>query len=136
MMSSKGLIDSIAQEAMEEGAVSDETAKILSAEDILAADDLKSAEVNVPEWGGKVLIRPMTADQAVIFTDLQGEDKKHSAVKATALCVVDAEGKPLFTEMQAKKLRSKSLAAFMRIQRVILKINGMTEEAGKEGKND
>jgi hypothetical protein len=127
-------LNSIAQEAVEEGAVS-ETKKVLSAEDILAAQDREPVRVEVPEWGGVVLVKPMSAEEATIFTDLTGEDKKHSAVKVTALCVVDEAGKPLFTEDQARKLRSKSLAAFMRIQRVILKINGMTDEDAKTAKN-
>lgn len=37
--------------------------KFLSHEDILAADDLKRATVDIPEWGGAVEVRELTAAQ-------------------------------------------------------------------------
>ena len=40
---------------------------ILSKEAILAADDLPREKVNVPEWGGEVLVRTMSGTDRDAF---------------------------------------------------------------------
>jgi hypothetical protein len=119
-----------------EGFVSTEK-KFLTAAEILEADDLKVEEVDVPEWGGIVRLRPMSALEAIEYTEAnKAGDKKHAAVRMAAVCVVDEDGNPAFTADQVAQLSKKSLAAFMRIQKVAMRINGLDEKETKEVKND
>lgn len=111
--------------------------KMLSATEILEVQDLVVVEVDIPEWGGTVRLRPMSAEEAISYNDTVTKgDKRHGAVKLAALCLVKEDGTAMFTEEQAGLLQKKSLAGLMRIQRVALKINGLTEEAVKDVKND
>ena len=43
--------------------------KILSKADILRADDIKTIEVAVPEWGGSVLLRGLTGRERDLFEE-------------------------------------------------------------------
>ena len=111
--------------------------KFLTAAEILEADDLKIVEVDVPEWGGVVRLRPMSAEEVIAFNEVNKDaSKKHAAVRVTATCLVNEDGTPMFTQAQIDKLSKKSLAAFMKIQRVAMKINGLDDKEIKEVKND
>jgi hypothetical protein len=111
--------------------------KVLTAVDILAAEDLAVVEVDVPEWGGIVRLRPLTAQEAIRFAEDAKENKgATSAVGVAAMCCVDEKGKPLFTAQQAEQLKSKSLRAMMRIQKEALRINGLDDKAEAQAKND
>jgi hypothetical protein len=113
-----------------------EPRKMLTAEDILSADDLQVVEVDVPEWGGVVRLRPLTAQQAIKFAEEAKENKGAlSAVNVAAMCIVDATGSPMFNAEQLEKLKSKSLRAMMRIQKEALRINGLDEKAETATKN-
>lgn len=111
--------------------------KVLSAADILGAEDLQVIEVEVPEWGGVVRLRPMTAEEAIGYNKtVTAGDKRHGAVILAGMCIVNDEGKPAFSDEQVQQLAKKSLAALMRIQRVALKINGLTKDEEAVIKND
>lgn len=112
-----------------------EVKKFLSAAEILAAQDMQVVEVEVPEWGGVVRLRPMTAEEGLKL-GTSGGDKRHSAVKVVVMTAVDADGKQLFTESDLEKLQGKSLSALMKIQKRALEINGLADEKGTAVKND
>ncbi len=109
--------------------------KVLTAEDILAADDIKVEQLEVPEWGGVVYIKAMSAEAGAGLQDLTGEDRKNSAPKIASLCLCDADGNLLFSERQVVALRKKSMSAFMRIQRAVMRINGIRDEDKGTAKN-
>lgn len=112
--------------------------KILSAKQILEAEDIRTIEVEVPEWNGTVLIRTMTADESMAYYEAlnkPGVDKRQGAVYMAAACLVDPEGKKLFTMDEVEQLSKKSFGALLRIQREALKLNGITAEAEKVAKN-
>lgn len=97
--------------------------KTLTRDEILGADDLKTESVKVPEWGGVVLVRELTGaerdswEASVVKTNGTKVtiDSQNMRAKLVALCVVDADGKRVFTEKDAVKLGAKSASALDRV---------------------
>jgi hypothetical protein len=111
--------------------------KVLTATEILDAPDIQVVDIDVPEWGGIVKLRPMSAEESIAYNEaVKAGDRRHGAVILAATCLVDENGKQLFTEDQARGLVKKSLAALLRIQKVALRVNGFAEDEVKETKND
>ena len=103
---------------------------------ILGAADLPTKDIEVPEWGGTVRIRALTAAQ---MEDLQGEFMaaqkeghlvpQHWRAKHLALSAVDETGALLFTETEAIKLAGKSGVAMFRVFDAINAFNAQTPGA-------
>lgn len=86
---------------------------LLTAAEILAAEDVRLEQVPVPEWGGDVYIRNLTgrALDAYQFSlaDEKGElDFTDRRAKLLARCLCDDKGKRLFSEAQIEALSGKS----------------------------
>lgn len=107
---------------------------ILTADQILAANDLgnRLQTVSVPEWGGDVCIRVMTAGErdAHELEWMQNKDRGVSDFRSKLLVRVlaDAEGKRLFTDQQIAALREKSAAVVNRLWMLAMKVNALTQE--------
>ena len=104
----------------------------LTADQILAADDLGLKEVKVPEWGGSVYIRVMSVGERDEYERMwigkreTGVENFRTQYLARVLC--DEKGKLLFTREQTADLASKSGAVMGRLFDVAMKHNAMTEE--------
>ncbi len=114
--------------------------RFLTREDILRAQDLPVEEVHVPEWGGWVRVRGLTAEERDRFeaSILEGQGK-HTRVKMenirarlVALTVVDEVGHRLFSDEDVAALAKKSAAAVQRVFDVAMRLSGLTEEAVEE----
>jgi hypothetical protein len=110
----------------------------LTRDQILESSDLKTVTVEVPEWGGSVLVRSMTgADRDAFEQTLTKKDEKGARVsdvsnlreKLTAMTVVDEAGNRLFSESDVQALAKKSAAALTRIADAAQVLNGMTAAA-------
>lgn len=126
--------------------MSDATApKVLTPDDLAAADaDRRVEPVDVPEWGGRVHVRELTAlergqmDEAIY--DQEGVLKQHllaPGLVAAALCGPD--GRPWYKpgDMQAVlTVGSKSSPAVRRLYDVAAKLNRIRKEDAAEGKGD
>lgn len=118
--------------------------KILTAADILAAPDIKTYEVEVPEWGGVVLLRPMSGYQRDQWeTQFAGIDRKKDPKATEKLLVnfrarlvaahaVDENGSLLFMPKQVEALGQKSAAALDRLFTKCQEISGLSEADVKE----
>lgn len=106
---------------------------ILSREAILACDDLPQVKVTIPEWGGTVFVRTMTAGQRDRFeqsvTDSPGVDFR---ARLAVLTVCDEDGKLLFSESDVALLTLRSARALSRIFSVAVKLNGITSDDVEE----
>ena len=97
-------------------------------------------EVDVPEWGGSVFIRPLTIHEQAKLADLGTKYEKSSVVDRMKNCtlrlvqwsVCDEQGNPLFESGDLEPLMSKAASAFLRLQDAILALSGLTEESRKE----
>lgn len=108
----------------------------LTAEQILAADDLGLKKVRVKVWGGEVYIRVMSVGERDAWERLwigkkeTGVENFRTQYLARVLC--DEKGKLLFTKAQTEALAGKSGAVMGRLFDEAMKHNRMTEEDVKE----
>lgn len=104
----------------------------LSREAILDAVDYQPHEVEVPEWGGTVLIRPLTLGGRDLLERLWSAKDPLFRAKVLALGIVGEDGKPLFTQADAQALAEKSASAAERVLDAILRESGIVVPDGQE----
>lgn len=93
----------------------------LTKEAILASKGLRTIDVECPDLGGKVRLRSMTAAQASQFyKDTKDDDAVTQSAKSIAVCLVDAEGKPVFT---VEEVLSFGMSCVDFLARETLKLN-------------
>ena len=102
---------------------------LLSKEDILGCNDIPTELVEVPEWGGSVKVRGMTAGERDRFDDMI-RTQGLSALRATMAAngIIDEDGKRLFTDIEVGKLAEKSAEALDRVVEVVSRLSGLTPE--------
>ncbi len=106
---------------------------ILGKDNILTADDLKTEEVEVEEWGGWMLIRTLTGrERDRLEADLL-TGKKNGQVnldnvraKMVVATAVDKDGNQLFQRGDEKKLGEKSGAALSKVAVVAQRLAGLS----------
>ena len=110
---------------------------LLTKKDILQIKDLKEETVNVPEWGGDVLVRGLTATERDSFEHELFEQADSPGMKVVrsslcARCIVDEKGHRLFSDSDIKALGSKSAVALSRVFKVAQKLSGLRQEDVEE----
>ena len=96
----------------------------LTRDAILAAEDLKSKRVEVPEWGGHVFVRQMTAGDRDKF-DAFIFEQSGASIRAwlVGMCAVDGEGKRMFTDDDLDALTGKNGEAMDCVFQAARKLN-------------
>jgi len=108
---------------------------MLTKEQILTADDLKTEEVDVSEWwGDTVLIKLMDGTAKDEFEQLLSDEGRKVNVRAKlcALTICDLNGNLLFSDKDIAALGKKSSEPLDKIAMAALKLNGMSPEAIEE----
>ncbi len=101
---------------------------MLSRDEILSASDLSLEEVEVPEWGGSVLVRTMTgAERDRMETEFLAEKTVNVRARLAAVVLCDDAGRRLFSDADIVLLGAKSGAALDRVFAVATRLNGMTK---------
>lgn len=116
------------------------TQTLLSAAAIKAAKDLSHEIVDVPEWGGGILLQQMNAGEATHFGTVmerlrsqEGFSSKDGMYMMLIYSArVELDGAYLFTEEDLSDLRKKSIDVLNRLQRIALKLNKMGIEGEVE----
>lgn len=112
---------------------------MLDREHILRGNDLPRETVRVPEWGGNVIVRCLTAaerdayEAALYEAKQQGHGIFHNAraqLVCRACCAED--GSRLFLDADAETLGRKNAAAVDRLFAVAQRLSGLGGEAEKE----
>jgi hypothetical protein len=106
---------------------------MLDREAILNVVDLKPEVVEVPEWGGSLYIRMLTASERDKFeASCVGTGKKQNLTNIRArlvvLCACDEAGERLFTDADAEALGRKSAAAVDKVFGACSKLNGFSSQ--------
>ena len=105
--------------------------------EILAAVDLPTERVAVPEWGGEVMVRGMTGAERDAFeaslVRTRGQktselNLENARAKLIARTVVDEEGTRLFSDADAVALGKKSAQALQRVFEVAQRLSGLTPD--------
>jgi hypothetical protein len=109
----------------------------LSRDAILAADDIKTEEVFVLEWGDSVFIKGMTGAERDAFEAANRDGsggQKLANIRARFLvrCIVNENGTRIFTDQDAAALGKKSSAAIDRLWDVATDLNGSSDKAAEE----
>src|SRR5690606_39638160 len=107
---------------------------LLARDQLHGASDFEARDVECPEWGGAVLVRPWTAVQRSLIesTMLEANQTKRFdkvgkvAIQCVAWCVVDEQGERVFTEADVKALGEKSSAPILRLRDAIFELSGMS----------
>lgn len=127
----------------------------LSREQIINASDIKTREVDVPEWGGSVFIRQLSRSEQDEYLKRQyGETRLKQDSKAKqqeisavniyghdaflcAMAICDEEGKPLFKREDIEALKKKNGAVIGRLATEIVRFSMMAGDvtAEEEAKN-
>ncbi len=107
---------------------------------IIAVNDLKREEVEVPEWGGTVIVRELTAKERDTFFEWvrkKGDDAfPEFRVRAVRLSLIDEQGDHLFMAEDEPELARKSTAVIDRLFEVASKLSGLQQKDVEEiGKN-
>lgn len=109
---------------------------LLSREQILNADDRKTVEVEVPEWGGSVLVRSLSGAERDDFeastVKMKGGKQQQNIAnfraRLVSLCIVNEAGERMFAPVDVKALGNKSVAALQRVFNKCNELNGLSEE--------
>lgn len=112
---------------------------MISKEAIIDKVDLPTEEVFIPEWDETVLVRGMTAGERDKYMDAHvkiegtvgGQPRvtiANNEAMLAAKCLVDENGKRLFSDADAKLLAEKSSMAIHRISQVAERLSGLSAE--------
>ena len=109
---------------------------MLSRDDIMRADDCKTESVDVPEWGGTVLVRALSGsardDWEASFVDRSGKKAKvkpqNIRARLAVRSIVDENGNRIFSDDDAERLGEKSAAALERIFVAASRLSRIGEE--------
>lgn len=110
---------------------------ILSKDQILQSEDRKTKTIEVPEWGGEVIIKEMSAfDRDEFESSLAGknggQNLKNWRAKLAAVSIVDEKGSLLFSKDEILKLSKKSSKALNRIADAAIELNQMGDDTVEE----
>lgn len=111
---------------------------LLSKDQILSVDDLKTEDVEVPEWGGTLRIRVLTGAERDEFetsmvrmnskSGKQETDLVNLRARLVAKCAINEDGSKMFqTRNDVAALGLKSSAALARVYDACQKLSGMTQ---------
>jgi len=111
---------------------------VLNADAIRTADDLVYETVTVPEWGGDVIIRGLTAkerdayDREIVSVDERGRTKLGRLENLRALllvrCMVDEKHERLYRDADAKMLGDKSSKVVGDLYQIAARLSGMRDD--------
>jgi len=126
---------------MEQTAADAPVIRMLTRDLILAAVDLPTKVVQVPEWGGAVTVRAMTGKERDQFEASMVSEKGETRgakfinlrARLCAMVIVGADGRtPLFNAGDVATLGEKSARALNRVFDAARELSGFTENDVKE----
>ncbi|MFH1619216.1 MAG: hypothetical protein ABIG11_04860, partial [bacterium] len=102
--------------------------------------DLKTKDVDVPEWCGTVRVRALTGLEKDNYEDgcieQNGKNRRINLInmraKLVAVSVVNEKGERLFTEIEVKDLGRKSAIALDRVFQAAQELSGLGDEDVKK----
>lgn len=103
---------------------------MLNKESILAASDFITKAVDVPEWGGTVLVRGLSSLEKDAFESrlAQSQDLTNIRASVAVMAMVDEDGKRIFTDKDATALGAKNATVVARVFDAIRELSGMGDE--------
>lgn len=119
---------------------------VLSKEDLLAADDVETRVVPVPEWGGDVIVKALTGKQRDEFESsmtrfVEGKPQPNTTNARAKLLVhalIGEDGKRLFDRSDINALGEKNALVLDRLYDIVAEMSGLQDksEADAEGNSE
>ncbi|WP_186137964.1 hypothetical protein [Burkholderia gladioli] len=111
---------------------------MLTRDQILAARDLETEVVHVPEWGGDVRIGVMSGKARELLMDSLAEQQPLSRFQALMLAstIVDDAGTPIFSADDVEQLRGKSTEVLVRLVEVAMRLNKIGQTAVEDAEKN
>ena len=118
--------------------------KMLGKDDILGKVNLKTEDVDVPEWGGSVRVRELSAEERDSYENellvVRQEGRKttvtpnlrNAKAKIVVRAVIDEEGNRLFEDKDVDRLGKLSAQAIDRVAEVVSRLSGLTPKDVEE----
>jgi len=103
----------------------------LNKEQILA-QKLKLLKVEVPEWGGEVFVRELSAKEQDEIADVVRKGQTLSNAKLAAMVLCDENGIPLFTDKDIPQLEQVSGNVLGKVLTASAKLSGADENTIQE----
>jgi hypothetical protein len=110
----------------------------LTKQDIIQAKDSVLEKIEVPEWGGSVYMRSITAAErgqieasAARFRESKGKDEVFArtfTVKIVAMALCDEAGARLFSDEEVSKLAQKNAKVVAKLSEVAQHLSGFAKE--------
>lgn len=108
---------------------------LLTRDQILAVEDLKRETIDVPEWGGEVIVKSLTGAERDAFEDSvvkqRGKTRelnlRNARARLVSLSLIDESGSRLFSDGDVEALGRKSAAALDRVFAAAQRLSGLTE---------
>lgn len=108
----------------------------LTKEQILAANDRRTIEVQVPEWGDTVRLAVMSGTERESFerewTNSEEKLIPHYKLKMLRRCLVDDNGDAMFTDADLDALGKKNAMVLDRLFTECMKLNGFQKDSVEE----
>lgn len=112
----------------------------LTRDQILGASDAVTEIVDVPEWGGKVIVKALSGIERdkLEASMIQGRGSNKDVnltnlrAKLVALSVIDEKGARVFRDEDSRPLGNRNAAVLDRIYSVAQRLSGITKEDAEE----
>jgi hypothetical protein len=111
---------------------------VLTKQTILQVKDQRIERVEIPEWGGAVFVRSITAAErgqieadAARYKDSKGKDESFArtfTLKFAVMGLCDENGVRLFDNGDVSELAKKNAAAIARVAEVAQRLSGFTKQ--------
>ena len=110
---------------------------LLTRDQILNAEDLKTEDIEVPEWGGTVRISVMAGRardryEAMLYESRDNNQFDNLRSKFLSQSIVNEDGNLMFTAGDIEALGKKSSSALDRVFQAASKLNGTSEDEMEE----
>lgn len=108
----------------------------LSKDMINSADDRKTIEMDIPEWGGTARLQVLSGADLDRFEMLYSDPEKlkETSVRAylVAACLVDESGKRLFSTAEVHQLARRNGAVLARVFTKCIELNKVGDVEGEK----
>ena len=103
----------------------------LTREQILAArSNRKPERLEVPEWGGEVYVRVLSAKDQMTVAD--GATPQETPIRVLLHCLVDEKGERILADDDFDALASEDFPVIMRVFAFAAKLNGLSTKELEE----
>jgi hypothetical protein len=108
---------------------------LLTKDQILTSEDLKTLDVEVPEWGGTIRLSMMTGRSRDLYEAGLYKGKDNDAnydnmrAKYLSYCIVNEEGNLMFTIQDVLELGKKSSVVIDRLFTLASELNATSNDA-------